>query len=142
LTAKYPYNESTYLLELRVVGDPLMVTRANDLYAGFEADPGSSESSGLCILRANQYRLLRNKRQDTLYFDAVSGLLKTWEINAGFPPNNNLVVFQFDDYRPVGPIKFPFYVHLDFNDTTFRYTKVHQNESLADAEFAAKAARP
>ncbi|MGA2537082.1 MAG: hypothetical protein ABSF53_13785 [Terracidiphilus sp.] len=138
LTAKYPYNEGPYFLELRVAADPLIVTRANELYTGFEADPGSGGDSGLCVVRANQFRLLRNQRQDTLYFDAASGLLKAWEVHTGFPPNNDPVKFQFDDYRQVGAIKFPFYLHFTFNDTTFRYTNVDLIQPLADAEFQAK----
>jgi hypothetical protein len=142
LTAKYLYNEGPYFLELRVVADPLILTRANELYSSFEVDTKSTEAPGLCILRANQVRLWRNQRQDILYFDAVSGLLKTWKIQTGFPPQNTLVQFQFDDYRQVGAIKFPFHVYFDFNETTFRYTSVVQDEPLADSEFLEKPKRP
>ena len=142
LTAKYPYNEGPYFLELRVAADPLMAVRANDLYSGFEVDANAGGASGVCVLRASQFRLLRNKRQDTLSFDAASGLLKTWEIHTGFPPNETPVEFQFDDYRQVGAIKFPFYVHFSQNDVTFRYTRVEQNQPLADAEFQAKPRQP
>jgi hypothetical protein len=142
LRAKYLYNEGPYFLELRVVADPLIVTRANELYSSFEVDTNSAEAPGLCILRANQIRLPQNERQDILYFDAVSGLLRTWKIRTGFPPNNVLVQFQFKDYRQLGAIKFPFYVHFDFNDTTFRYTSVVQNHPLADSEFLEKPQRP
>jgi hypothetical protein len=142
LTAKYLYNESPYFLELRVVADPLIIARGNELYSSFEADTNSTEAPGLCILRANQVRLWRNQRQDILYFDAVSGLLKTWKIHTGFPPQNTFVQFQFDDYRQVGAIKFPFYVYFDVNDTTFRYTSVVQDEPLADSEFLEKPERP
>jgi hypothetical protein len=112
------------------------------LYSSFEADTKSTEAPGLCILRANQVRLWRNQRQDILYFDAVSGLLKTWKIQTGFPPQNTLVQFQFDDYRQVGAIKFPFHVYFDFNETTFRYTSVVQDEPLVDSEFLEKPKRP
>lgn len=142
LKARYLYNEGPYFLELRVVADPLIVTRANELYSSFEADTNAPEDTGLCILRANQVRLPRYERQDILYFDAVSGLLKTWKINTGFPPQNTLVQFQFDDYRQVGAVKFPFYVHFNFNDTTFRYTSVVQNQPLDDLEFYEKPERP
>ena len=142
LTAKYLYNEDPYFLELRVVADPLIITRANELYSSLEADTNSTEAPGLCILRANQVRLWRNQRQDILYFDAVSGLLKTWKIHAGFPPQNKFVQFQFDDYRQVGAIKFPFYVYFDVNETTFRYTSVVQDVPVADSEFLEKPERP
>jgi hypothetical protein len=142
LTAKYPYNESPYFLELRVAADPLMATRANDLYSAFEVDANSDGASGVCVLRASQFRLPRNKRQDTLTFDAASGLLKSWEIRTGFPPSETPVSFQFGDYRQVGAIKFPFYVHFSRNDTTFRYTKVEQNHPLSDKEFEGKPQKP
>jgi hypothetical protein len=142
LKARYLYNEAPNFLELRVIADPLIVTRATELYSSFEADTNSDEAPGFCILRANQVRLPRYKRQDILYFDAVSGLLRTWEIHTGFPPQNTLAEFQFNDYRQVGAIKFPFYVHFDLNDTTFRYTSVVQNQPLADSEFQEKPERP
>jgi hypothetical protein len=142
LTAKYLYNESPYFLELRVVADPLIITRANELYSSLQADTSSAEAPGICILRANQVRLWRNQRQDLLYFDAVSGFLKTWKIHTGFPPQDTFVQFQFDDYRQVGAIKFPFYVHCSLNDTVFRYTRVVQDEPLADSEFLEKPERP
>jgi hypothetical protein len=142
LKAMYPYNEDPYFLELRVIADPLIMTRADELYSGFAVDTNSAEAPGMCVLRANQIRLPRYARQDILYFDAVSGLLKTWKIQTGFPPQNSLVEFRFDDYRQVGAIKFPFYVHFDWNDTTFRYVSVVQNEPLADSEFLEKPELP
>ena len=142
LTAKYPYNEGPYFLELRVIADPLILTRAKELYSGFEAESDSPDSAGLCILRANQVRLWRNRRQDILSFDAASGLLKTWEVHTGFPPNNARVQFQFDDYRPLDAIKFPFYVYFDLYDATFRYTKVVQNQPVSDSEFEGKSVAP
>ena len=138
LTARYPYNESPQFLEFRVLADPLMIARDNELYSRLEADADPAGTPGLCILRADQVRLRRNQRQDLLSFDAVSGLLKTWQVHTGFPPDNNSVEFQFDDYRQVGAIKFPFHVHVDMNDATFRYTGVVQNKRLTDSEFMAK----
>jgi hypothetical protein len=142
LKARYLYNEDPYFLELRVVPDPLILTRINEMYSSFEADTDSSEGQGLCILRANQIRLPQYQRQDLFYFDAVSGLLRTWKIHTGFPPQNTLVQFDFNDYRQVGAIKLPFYVYVDFNETTFRFTSVVQNRPLADSEFQEKPARP
>jgi hypothetical protein len=142
LRARYVYNEDPFFLELRVIADPLILTRADELYSSFEADTNSTESPGLCVLRANQIRLPRYERQDILYFDAVSGLLRTWKIHTGFPPHNTLVQFEFNDYRQVSGIKFPFYVYLDFNDTTFQYTSVVQNQPLGDTEFQEKPESP
>jgi hypothetical protein len=142
LKARYPYNEGLYFLELRVVADPLIITRAHELYSGFVADTNATEAPGFCVLRANQVRVPLYERQDILYFDAVTGLLRTWKIHAGFPPLNTLVEFQFDDYRQLGAVRFPFHVHFDWNDTTFRYTRVVQNQPLADSEFLEKPERP
>jgi hypothetical protein len=142
LKARYLYNEDPYFLELRVVADPLILTRINELYSSIEADTDSAEGLGFCVLRANQFRLPRYARQDILYFDAVSGLLKIWQIHSGFPPHNTPVEFQFKDYRQLGAIKFPFNVYVDFYDATFRYTNVVHNKPLADSEFLEKPERP
>ena len=142
LRAKYLYNEDPYFLELRVFADPLIVTRANELYSSFVADTNSTDAPGFCVLRANQIRAPRYERQDVLYFDAVNGFLRTWKVHTGFPPHNTLVQFQFNDYRQVDAIRFPFYVYLDLNDTTFRYTSVIQNQPLADSEFLEKPEGP
>jgi hypothetical protein len=138
LTARYLYNEDPQFLIFRVAADPLLLIRANELYSSFEVDPDSDPLKGLCILRANQVRLPRNRRQDTLSFNAVSGLLNTWIIQSGFPPQNFMVQFQFQDYRPVGAIKLPFYVNVDFHYMTFRYTSVAPNKPLPDSEFVGK----
>jgi hypothetical protein len=142
LRARYPYNEDPYFLELRVVADPLIATRARELYSSLGADTNATEAPGFCVLRANQVRAPLYERQDILYFEAVSGLLRTWKIHTGFPPYNTLVQFRFDDYRQLGAVRFPFHVHFDWNDTTFRYTSVVQNQPLADSEFLEKPEGP
>ena len=139
LTAKYLYNEEPQFLVFRVAADPLLLIRAHELYSSFEVDPDSDPLKGLCILRARQVRLPRNQRLDVLSFNAVSGLLNTWIIQAGFPPQNTPVQFQFQDYRRVGAIRFPFYICVDFHDMTFRYTSVAVNKPLSDSEFVGKA---
>jgi hypothetical protein len=142
LKHKYLYNEDPQFLEFRVLSDPLILARAKELYSSFDVDTNSTEGQGLCILRAHGTDQWRYQREDLLYFDARSGLLKTWKIQAGLPPHKTYVQFQFDDYRPVGAIKFPFYVYFDFYDATFRYTKVAQDAPLADSEFLEKPELP
>jgi hypothetical protein len=142
LTAKYFYNENPPFLVFRVVADPLILTRPNELYSSFEVDPDSDPLKGLCVLRANQVRLPRNQRQDILSFNSVSGLLNSWIIQAGFPPENTPFQFQFQDYRQVGAIKLPFKVSVDFHDMTFQYTSVALNKLLPDSEFEGKPGKP
>jgi hypothetical protein len=138
LTARYLYNDEAQFLAFRVAADPLVLIRANELYSDFEVDSDSAAIPGVCVLRANQVRLRRNQRQDILSFDAVSGLLNSWIIQSGFPPQNFPIQFQYQDYRPVGAIKLPFHVYIDFHNMTFRYTSVVQNKPLPDSVFAAK----
>jgi hypothetical protein len=142
LTAKYLYNENPQFLVFRVAADPLLLIRANELYSSFEVDPDSDPLKGLCILRADQVRLPRNQRQDILSFNAVSGLLNSWIIQAGFPPQNTPLQFQFQDYRQVGAIKMPFYIAADFHDMIFRYTSLALNKPLRDSEFEGTPNKP
>jgi hypothetical protein len=81
---------------------------------------------------------LGNKRQDLLYFDAATGLLKTWQLGI----QKRIYAFKFADYRTVGAVKFPFYVYFDFYDATFRYTSVVHNKPMDDSAFAEKPASP
>jgi hypothetical protein len=122
LRHKYPYNESPDFLMYRVIADPLMLTHATELYASLE--PDREAPPGLCVLRAYGTNEWRNRREDTLSFDARTGLLKTWKIEAGVPTHKTYVEFQFDDYRKVDAIRFPFQIYYDFYKATFRYTKV------------------
>jgi hypothetical protein len=142
LKHKYPYNEDPHFLMLRVIADPLMLTRASDLYSGLEVDAGPTEDHGLCVVQASGIDQWRYKRHDLLYFDAVSGLLRTWRIQAGVPPQKTYIHFQFNDYRTVGAVKFPFRVYFSFYDATFRFTEVEHNKPLADSEFVEKPAKP
>jgi hypothetical protein len=138
LRHKYPYNESPYFLELRVVADPLMITRTNELYSSFEVDTESGDHPGLCVLRANGIDGKARKRQDLLYFDASTGFLKSWRVGIEGKP----FTFKFGDYRKVGAVMFPFLVYFDFYDATFRYTNVVQNKGVDDSAFVEKPASP
>lgn len=138
LKHKYPYNEDPFFLELRVVADPLLMTRANELYSSLEADTESSGHPGTCVLRANGIDGLGQKRRDFLYFDATTGLLKTWQLGI----QQKTYTFTFDDYRKVDAVIFPFYVHFDFYDATFRYTKVLHDKPVDDSAFVEKPEKP
>lgn len=142
LRHKYPYNESPAFLMFRVVADPLMLARANELYASFELDSSAGEHPGFCVLRANGIDEWRYKRQDSIYFDAVTGLLRVWKIEAGIPSHKIYVQFQFADYRHAGAVNFPFSVYFDFYKATFRYTQVINNKPLPDSDFVARPAKP
>jgi hypothetical protein len=134
----YPFNEDPQNMMYRIAADPLMIARANELYSDLEADQDPTSYPGLCILRANGPDAWGQKRRDNLYFDAISGILRTWEIQAGSPAHKVYFHFRFDDYRQVGAVKFPFYVYFDFYKATFRYTKVVHNQSLSDSDFVPK----
>jgi len=136
LRSDFPYNDYPHFMMYRIAADPLMIVRANELYSNFEADQDPTSYPGFCILHAIGTNELRQKRRDNLYFDAVSGLLKTWEIQAGMQKNQ--VHFQFDDYRQVGAVMFPFYVYFDYYNSTFRYTKVVHNQPVSDSDFVSK----
>ncbi len=140
LRHKYAYNEAPQFLMFRVLADPLMLTRATELYASLEVDPGAP--ADLCVLRAYGTDEWRNRREDVLSFDARTGLLKTWKIETGLPTHKFHVQFEFDDYRQVGATKFPFQIYYDFYKATFRYTKVVTNVALPDSDFVPLSAKP
>jgi hypothetical protein len=140
LRHKYPYNEGPDFLMYRVIADPLLLTRAQDLYASLE--PDRDAPAGLCVLRAYGTNEWRNQREDILSFDAHTGLLKSWKIEAGVPTHKTYVEFQFDDYRKVGAVKYPFQIYFDFFKATFRYTKVVNNAALPDSDFLSLPPKP
>ena len=142
LRHKFPYNESPHFLMLRVVADPLMIARASELYTSFQADRNYGVHPGLCVLRANGQDEWRGQREDVLYFDATTGFLRTWRIQAGPLPHKTYVNFEFADYRQVGAIRFPFQVYFDYYKAAFRYTEVVHNKPLPDSDFVAKPAKP
>jgi hypothetical protein len=138
LRHKYLYNEDPYFMELRVVADPLMMTRANELYASLELDTDSNGQQGLCVLRGNGIGKFGFTRHDLLFFDAKTGFLKTWQVGI----QHKWYAFEFNDYRKVNSVMFPFHVYFDFYDATFRYTSVIQNKPLDDSAFLERPARP
>jgi hypothetical protein len=137
LKHRYPYNEDPFFLELRVVADPLLLTRAKDFYPSLEVEPESAEHIGQCVLRGKGTDQFGRMHQDLLAFDAASGLLRSWQIGVRY----RKYAFGFDDYRKVGAVTFPFQVYFDYYDATFRYTSVVNYIRLNDSEFAEKPSR-
>lgn len=132
LRVDYPYNDYPSFLMFRVVANPLLLATTKNLYRGFEAIPGPPET---CVLKASGTDEWGRERQDTLSFDAKSGFLQTWAIQAGIEATH--LHFQFDDYRQAGVVKIPFSIYFDFYKATFRLTKVVPNAALSDTEFVA-----
>ena len=130
-----PYNDNPQFLMYRVVADPMLLATTKDLYRSFETLPGTPE---LCVLQAFGKSEWGRERRDTLFFDARSGLLKTWAIQMGLPGSETYTHFQFDDYRQSGPVKIPFSIYFDFYKATFHFTKVIPNVTLSDGEFMPK----
>jgi hypothetical protein len=141
LKAEYPMFDGPFHMMARVVADPLMVARSKELYSNFKVSYELKAGSGLCALYASGPD---GHTRDTLYFDAQSGLLKTWEIQMpGWRPSGDFYFhFQFDDYRQVGEVTFPYYIYFDFYKATFRFTKVVHNLALADSDFVPKPKKP
>jgi hypothetical protein len=115
---------------LSVGADPLMVARG-ELYSGFTLANDFTLYPGQCVLEAQGI----DGRADLLYFDATTGLLKTWKLQIYHPRHSAYVVFRFDDYRQAGDVKFPFYLYCDFYKAEFRYTKVIHNRPLPAKRF-------
>jgi len=144
----------------RLAADSLMIARTHDLYSGFETANGVGTHPGLCILHARRPDMLHggifafdassscqaclapstdNRLPDELYFDAQSGLLKTWKAREGWV-SPGYVQFRFDDYREVGNVKIPFWIEVEFGvfQATFLYTNVVHNLPLKDSAFVTK----
>jgi hypothetical protein len=141
LKADYPMFDGPFHMMARIIADPLMIARTKELYSSFEVSHNLEADSGLCVLRTSGPD---NRVHDMLYFDAETGLLKTWEIQtSGQPPSRDFHFhFQFSDYRQAGEVKFPFYIYFDYYQAIFRFTKVVHNLSLADSDFAPKPKKP
>ena len=126
LAFPYPFNAM-----LRVGADPLMVARPDELYSGFTMANDSTLYPGQCVLEAQG----TDGRIDVLYFDAIAGFLRTWKLQIYQPRHPFYIVFRFDDYRPAGDVKFPFYLYCDYYKAEFRYTQVIHNRPLSDERF-------
>ena len=137
LRSDYPYNDYPHFMMYRVVADPLLIARTPDLYSNFAVDRDPSRPDS-CVLEAIGFTDRRARRHDRLYFDAVSGLLKTWEIQMGGPDRIGYTRFEFADYRSVGNSRFPFSIYFDFYKAVFRVTKVVINPALSDSDFVPK----
>jgi hypothetical protein len=132
IRARYPYNDSPQWMMYRVVANPLVVAINKDLYASFTSVSSSAVS---CVLQGYGETEWKTERRDQLTFDATSGMLKTWRIQAGLPNQVSYVEFRFADYRPVGRVKIPFMIYFDFYKTTFTVTRVVVNPAITNAEF-------
>jgi hypothetical protein len=117
-----------------VAADPLMVARLKELYSRLSLANDFHSYPDRCIVQAEGI----DGRMDMLFFDATTGLLRTWRLNMVQPVQPYYIVFEFDDYRQAGDVVFPFHMHCDFYKATFRYTKVFHNGPLPDAHFVAK----
>lgn len=124
----FPY---PFFAMYRVAADPLMIARAKELYSSFDLQEDDGQHPGLCVVRA----VGTDCRADLLYFDVATGLLRTWDLQIYQPRRSFYVRFRFDDYREVGPVKFPYYLYMDFYRATFRYTKVVHNPQLRESDF-------
>lgn len=129
------YNDYPQFLMYRVVANPLLLATTPNLYRDYETLSGTPE---MCVLQANGTSEWGRGRRDVLYFEAKSGLLRTWAIQMGEPGREIHSDFRFDDYRQTGPVKIPFSIYFDFYKASFRLTKVVPSAAISDAEFVAK----
>ena len=141
LRHQYLYNEDPQFLEFRVLTDPLVLAHADGLYSSYDLDTDPTNPPQLCVLRANGIDQWRRSREDTLFFDAKTGLLKTWKLQSGTPRHKSFVQFQFGDYRRLDSIQFPFKISFDLYDAVFQFTSVVQNKPLPDSDFEEKPER-
>jgi hypothetical protein len=130
-----PYNDSPEFQEFRMVADPMLLTRARELYRALEVAPSAP---GQCVLQARGTSEWNGERRDYLVFDAKTGLLRSWRIQAGQPGQEKYFEFLFGDYRQAGPVLIPYSVDYDFYQASFRLTKVVVNPTFADADFMAR----
>lgn len=127
-----PYNDYPEHQEFRIVANPLLLTRARELYGSLESAPGAP---GECTLTALGTSEWNRQRRDSLVFKRKTGLLRAWQIQAGRPGQERYVQFLFDDYRQAGPILVPYTVDYDFYQASFRLTRVVVNPAFPDTDF-------
>lgn len=131
---RIPYNDSPQFLMFRVAANPLLVATTKNLYRRYELLPGVP---GTCAIEAFG-RSEWGPRRDTLAFDAASGLLRTWTIEAGEPRDHAHFQFVFDDYQRAGDLMFPRSIYFDFYKTQFRIARVVVNPNIPDADFVVR----
>jgi hypothetical protein len=135
MRARYPYNDSPQWMMYRITANPILLATDKGLYTRFENLSGLPAT---CVLRAYGETEWKTERRDQLTFDATTGLLQSWKIQAGVPDQISYVEFRFDDYRQAGSVKIPFSMYFDFYKTTLTVTGVLLNPRLTEAQFAPK----
>jgi hypothetical protein len=131
---RIPYNDDPQFLMFRVAANPLLVATTKNLYRRYELLPGEPGTCELEAFGRSEWGL----RRDTLAFDAASGLLRTWTIEAGEPRDHAHFQFDFDDYQQAGDLMFPRSIYFDFYKTQFRITSIVVNAPVRDADFVVR----
>jgi hypothetical protein len=126
-----PYNDYPELQEFRVMAYPLLLTAAHELYRELAVVPGEP---GTCVVRGIGTNEWGRERRDFMAFDARSGLLRFWRVQAGLM-RKKYFEFRFDDYRQAGPIVIPYLLYYDFYRASFLVTKVAVNDPIPDTDF-------
>jgi hypothetical protein len=128
----FPYNDYPEHQEFRIMADPLLLAGVQQLYRKLELSTGVP---GECVLQAWGTSEWGRERRDYLAFRADTGLLRSWQIQAGPAGHETFMEFQFDDYRPTGSITIPYSVYFDFYQAAFRITSAIVNPPLPDRDF-------
>jgi len=127
-----PYNDSPENQEFRIIANPLLLTGVQQLYRKLELSHGGPSE---CVLQAWGTSEWGRDRRDYLTFSADTGLLRSWQIQAGRPGHESYMQLLFDDYRSTGSITIPYSVYFDFYQATFRVTSAVLNPPLPDTDF-------
>jgi hypothetical protein len=130
-----PYNDYPENQEFRMMANPLLLVGVQQLYRRLELSTGGP---GECVLQAWGTSEWGRERRDYLAFRVDTGLLRSWQIQAGRPGHETYMEFLFDDYRPTGSITIPYSVYFDFYRAAFRVTSVIVNPSLSESDFVPK----
>ncbi len=127
----FPYNDDPQFLMFRVAANPLLVATTKDLYASYELEPGPPGTCALAALGRSQW----GERRDLLTFDAATGLLTLWTIEAGPPEDHAHVEFQFSGYQPADSLLIPRFLFFDFYKAEIRINHAIVNAPLVDSAF-------
>jgi len=130
-----PYNDYPEHQEFRMMAYPLLLAGVQQIYRKLELSAGGP---GECVLQAWGTSEWGRERRDYLAFRADTGLLRSWQIQAGPPGRRTYMEFLFDDYRATGSITIPYSVYFDFYQVAFRITSVIVNSPLPDHDFVPK----